>query len=587
MKRAVIYLRVSTSGQADTDYDAEGYSIPAQRDACQRKAESMDATVVDEYLDRGETARVADRPAFQTMLERIKHHKDVDYVVVHKINRFARNLEDAVVLGVGLRKAGAQLVSAVENIDDSPGGRLLHGVLATIAEFESANLANEVLKGTVQKAKNGGTPFRAPLGYLNVRDVIDGRIIRTVAVDPDRAPLIRYAFEEYASGNWTLRALLADLTAKGLTSRPTPKQPEKPLYLATLADMLHNRYYMGLLAYRGIENAGRHEPLVASETFQRVQTVLKLHAHEAEKARKHPHYLKGTVYCARCEARLCITHAKGRYVYFFCLERQRGRPCPQRYVPVDAVEDSLIDHYAHVQVDPATMAMLQERLAEQIDKAGALTRREVTRQKRRLATADAHKEKLMHAYYKGAIDVEMLRKEQERIQREVESAHAVWQAAEIDKQDVEETLARAIAIAMNLKDAYREASPGKRKLLNRALFERVLVCDTSIASADLAPPFASLLSTELPRKLEEPDSFARELGPFFRQASQAGSNSFQSVFTGTGSNNGILVDLNGLEPVLRPGLWQGVGSGRWRIPSRGMQPPRRDRSARPTGCPMR
>ena len=71
-KRAVIYLRVSTSAQADTDYGSEGYSIPAQREACRRTAESLDAQVVEEYVDRGESARSADRPALLAMLERIK-----------------------------------------------------------------------------------------------------------------------------------------------------------------------------------------------------------------------------------------------------------------------------------------------------------------------------------------------------------------------------------------------------------------------------------------------------------------------------------------------------------------------------------
>lgn len=55
-KRAVIYLRVSTEEQADTDYNAEGYSLPAQREACQRLADQLKAEVVEEYVDRGESA---------------------------------------------------------------------------------------------------------------------------------------------------------------------------------------------------------------------------------------------------------------------------------------------------------------------------------------------------------------------------------------------------------------------------------------------------------------------------------------------------------------------------------------------------
>lgn len=206
MKRAVIYLRVSTDAQADKDHDPEGYSIPAQRDACLRKAAQLEAVVVDEYIDRGESAKSADRPALQTMLHRIESERDVQLVIVHKIDRLARNRYDDVTINLAIQKAGADLVSVSENVDDTPSGQLLHAIMAAQAEFYSRNLAHEALKGMTQKAKRGGTPTRAPLGYLNTREIYQGREIRTVVVDSDRAPLVQWAFEAYATGNYsTLR----------------------------------------------------------------------------------------------------------------------------------------------------------------------------------------------------------------------------------------------------------------------------------------------------------------------------------------------------------------------------------------------
>ena len=81
MKRAVVYLRVSTMGQAEAGGEVEGYSIPAQREACFRKAESLDAAVVDSYIDRGESAKTADRPQLLAMLERLRLVGDIDYVI--------------------------------------------------------------------------------------------------------------------------------------------------------------------------------------------------------------------------------------------------------------------------------------------------------------------------------------------------------------------------------------------------------------------------------------------------------------------------------------------------------------------------
>src|SRR4051794_37085832 len=153
---------------------------------------------------RGESAKSADRPALKRMLQRIEQEHDVELVLVHKIDRLARNRYDDVTINLAIQRAGAELVSASENIDDTPAGQLLHAIMAAHAEFYSRNLASEALKGLVQKAKNGGTPTRAPLGYVHTREWFQGREVRTVAIDPTRADLVRWAFEAYASGQYTL-----------------------------------------------------------------------------------------------------------------------------------------------------------------------------------------------------------------------------------------------------------------------------------------------------------------------------------------------------------------------------------------------
>ena len=137
---AVIYLRVSTKDQASRGGEAEGFSIPAQRDACVRKAESLGAVVVAEFVDAGESARSANRPELKKMLAFVKEHR-IKHVIVHKVDRLARNRVDDVEINLQLSAVGAQLVSCSENIDETPSGMLLHGIMSSIAEFYSRNLA--------------------------------------------------------------------------------------------------------------------------------------------------------------------------------------------------------------------------------------------------------------------------------------------------------------------------------------------------------------------------------------------------------------------------------------------------------------
>ncbi len=117
--RAVLYLRVSTKEQAERGGKSEGFSIPAQRQACERRAETLRADVVDEFVDRGESAKTAHRPELQRMLAFIAEAR-VDYVIVHKLDRLARSREDDVQINLAIKASGASLVSCTENIDETP-----------------------------------------------------------------------------------------------------------------------------------------------------------------------------------------------------------------------------------------------------------------------------------------------------------------------------------------------------------------------------------------------------------------------------------------------------------------------------------
>ena len=274
-KRAVSYIRVSTREQAQRGGSEEGFSLPAQREANKRKAQSMGALVVKEFADRGESARSANRPELQKMLAYLKEDGGIDYVIVHKLDRLARNRADDVEINRAFEQAGVRLVSTSENIDQTPGGMLLHGIMSSIAEFYSRNLANEVIKGMGEKARNGGTLGKAPLGYVNVRARDEhGREIRTIALDEERAPLVRLAFTEYAAGNWTVRGLAEHLNNRGLTIPPTARKPANPVSVRLLQTLLRNPYYKGVISFQGVEYAGAHEPLVDTVTWQTVQDIL-------------------------------------------------------------------------------------------------------------------------------------------------------------------------------------------------------------------------------------------------------------------------------------------------------------------------
>ena len=478
-KRAISYIRVSTREQAQRGGSEEGFSLPAQREANKRKAQSMGALVVKEFADRGESARSANRPELQKMLAYLKEDGGIDYVIVHKLDRLARNRADDVEINRAFEEAGVRLVSTSENIDQTPGGMLLHGIMSSIAEFYSRNLANEVIKGMGEKARNGGTLGKAPLGYLNVRARDEnGREVRTIALDEERAPLIRLAFTEYATGNWTVRQLADHLNTLGLSIPPTPRRCAKPITTTRLHKILRHPYYKGTISFQGVEYAGTHEPLVDEETWSHVQAMLDSHRY-GERQRIHNHFLKSTVVCGQCGARLSVQNAKNSkgtiYPYFVCARRCRLHDCTFTAVLIDVVEDRMVELYRTIQLSAADRTQIEHYLHDELsqiegDKAKAVrsltTRRTNIEDKRR---------RLLHAHYEGAIPLDLLKEEQAKLTSELNHIERQLAAYQADAAEVRQHLTQALDLLEDCHRLYSAAPAHLKKLLNQVFFERVLV----------------------------------------------------------------------------------------------------------------
>ena len=533
LRRAVIYLRVSTPGQVNTDRDAEGFSIPAQRDACMRKAEAMGAMVVGEYADLGESARSSGRPQLQAMLSRLSTDRDVDYVIVHKVDRLARNRADDVTINLAIQGAGARLVSVTENIDQTPTGMLLHGIMSSVAEFYSGNLSAEITTKMAQKAKKGAYPGRAPIGYLNVREKYEGNEIRTIALDEERAPLVQWAFEVYARGEYSLRQLTEALADKGLTTPATLKYPEKPLRMPHVHKLLTNRFYTGLFSWGGVEYTGTHEPLVTADTFARVQATMATRRVAGEKSRIHEHYLKGTVFCARCQSRLGFNRAAGnggQYDYFMCLGRHSGRTsCDLPYLRLDEVEEALTRHYSTIELEPSRIEIIRDRLLAMMRSRTKQADQLARRARKRILRLEAERKKLLQAHFAGAVPLDLLKEEQDRITQQLADAGGVLANTEVNTENIEVNLWKALRLASNMESAYRDGEPATRRLYNQAIFEEVGVDVTGVIYARLADPFALLLMDDILTRISEILENAKD--PHTQ-----------------GWNEDLLVEVSGLEP---------------------------------------
>jgi site-specific DNA recombinase len=326
VKRAVYLLRVSDPKQMHTatDIDPEGNSIPTQRSCCDVKAKELGVIKVDEYIEPGYSGLSMDkRPVFKELLKRIVEQRDVDYVIIYMRSRIFRNYVEAAVVKQQLDKLGVKLISAKENFGEGYMAEAMEAVTDVFNWVQVRMNGEDIKTKMLNKAQNGGTNGRAKLGYQNTTVTIDGHKVNTIALDDERAPYVRMAFELWATGRYpNIQQLCDKLTDAGLRMPTTGK----PVSVQTLWKILRDRYYVGYVTYKGVEYPGRHTPLISEDLFDRAQRILDSHSGSGTRQRTHHHYLKGVVWCARCKQRFIVQRSKGRhggiYYYFFCGGRE-------------------------------------------------------------------------------------------------------------------------------------------------------------------------------------------------------------------------------------------------------------------------
>ncbi|WP_410623352.1 recombinase family protein [Amycolatopsis sp. cmx-8-4] len=568
-------MRVSTKEQARTGGGAEGYSIPAQRAACLVKAEQLGAVVHEEYVDAGESARSADRDDLQRMLQDVRTLRP-DYVIVHKIDRLARNREDDIAINLALKKHGAQLVSCTENIDDTPSGRLLYGLMAEIAQFYSGNLALEVMKGSLRKAEEGGTPFRAPTGYINVRQPINGVLAATVILDPERADLVRWCLEQYATGEWTVSDLTLTAQAKGLTARPTPKRAAQPISLNGMHSLLRNPYYMGVVAYQGIHYEGKHQPLIEPETWLAIQDTLSSHNHVGDRDYKHNHYLRGTIYCSDCGGRLVYSENTGRggtYAYYICVKKKtKQNNCHRPGMRLERIEEGMDAFYQRFRISPELSAHIQAAVRQELAQQEQDANKHLKHAQRLKDTVQDERQKLLQAHYAGAVPQDLLVTEMQRLTRQLAQADREIQSAKATTADIEQTLAEALMAAERCPAAYLTAPDNIRRQINQGFFKKLYIDeDGGVVGRDLTEPFATLLDgvtasaatddhpVENPSQMTADETDRRRPSHVFRATFDdvtdglGGGNedtpAWKMIFSVRGVNKHDLVGAAGFEPA--------------------------------------
>ena len=312
-KTAIIYCRVSSHEQV------QGTSLAMQQEYCENYAEQQGLEVKAVFIEKGESAKSAERTEFQKALAFCADKKKlVDQFIVYKLDRFARNQEDHAIVKMMLNRNGTKLRSVTEPIDETPIGRAMEGVLSVFAEFDNNVRAQRSKGGMEERVKKGVWVWQAPLGYKRL--VKGGNLV----IDEEYASYIKMAFEEWSKGTYAYRNLSEYLYERGFRSRSG-----KRIYQQGIEKIIRNPIYCGIIRAFDDEYQGAFEPIINEELFWKCQPGNHYKVAQTKRQAKNPTFpLKKLVVCAETGESLTGSSSTGRggkkYPYYHHQKRGGG-----------------------------------------------------------------------------------------------------------------------------------------------------------------------------------------------------------------------------------------------------------------------
>jgi site-specific DNA recombinase len=557
--RAVSYVRVSNVKQLRTgmDIDADGNSLATQRQFAKRTADELGAEIAHEFTERGRSAQsIEHRPAFRELLEYVENHpKEIDYVIVYARSRAFRNYEDASVTEARLRRRGVQIISCTERFSNDPDTAFLEKTFKDWMNTKTVrDNGRDIAVKMQHKAERGGFNGRAKLGYLNDKVKVDGYFVNTITVDTERGPLIRWGFEAYSSGNYSLPQLQRELTDLGLTTRETATFKSQPVSLSQLAKILRDPMYTGVILYKGTLYPGRHEPLITKELYLRVQDVLNGRVRRGLRDRVHHHYLRGLIFCQRCQQRgvtsqLVYTEAEGHggvYEYFFCARRKSGE-CDLPYLTVTEVERAVRVRIDEEHLSQTTIAELRVDLQEAMsarDEVEASVHRNLRRQLKRL---EGQEDRIIELVSDGDLPVEKLKARLRALALQREHLKERLTRTEEDLRAGVENIDVYLDLLSEPGQLYDRADDLSRRQLVEAFYSTILldVDDEVKVEADPHPGVGALSSIDATVSANNKADPHLSVGVRLVRAASV----FTTLFRPMGSNKGSLVAGAGFEPT--------------------------------------
>ena len=351
MKTCVIYARYSSNNQTEQ-------SIEGQIRVCREYAQRNDIAVAGTYIDRATTGTNDNREQFQKMLKD-SDKKAWDYVLCYKLDRFSRNKYEMAIHRKHLKDNGVKILSAMENIPETPEGVLLESLLEGMNQYYSEELSQKTKRG-LRETRIKGNYMGGPInyGYSVKHENIGDQTVAKVVINDDEAPILLHIFEAYAAGN-RIPDIVRELDDMGIKNRGNP------FTVNSIYFMLQQEKYTGVYNFNGETFTHIYPAIIPKELFQIVRKRV-----DKNKTGKHvigvDYILMGKCFCGYCGRQLrsaAGTTTDGTILrYYRCPYSKKDVNCHNKSVRKEVLEQIVIDALTNEITKPENIALITDNV---------------------------------------------------------------------------------------------------------------------------------------------------------------------------------------------------------------------------------
>lgn len=354
MKTAAKYARYSCENQTEQ-------SIEGQLRVCQEYAAKQGILIVDTYIDRAMSGTNDNRAAFQQMLSD-SDKKPFQYVIVYKLDRFARNKLESVINKQKLRDNGVLLLSAMEQITDTPEGRMMETILEGFNQYFSEELTQKVNRGLRESwLKGNATGGPDVFGY----DVVDKKYVP----NPIEAPLVVEMFTLCAQG-YTANAIEKRFNECGYRNRNG-----QPIKVSLIYHLLRKEKYTGVVERQGVKYDNIFPRLISDELWEKMCAVHNENRRAPSRKKEvYDYILSGKLICGDCKRNMVGISGTSKtgdtHYYYSCLSRTRRKmKCSKKPIQKQFIEDLVIDTTAKIVASEQNIDFIAKRICDVHEKA--------------------------------------------------------------------------------------------------------------------------------------------------------------------------------------------------------------------------